>query len=242
MDSDQRIQQKSLGRRALWLVAAAIVLGTGLSGCRERTRSRAAEVSDTDVRRLPPTRKAEVPDIMLDQSDRGRVFGSGTATVQLFVVSDYACEMCRFWFEHALPLIRDSYLSSGRVKLTWVHYPLREHPNSVRAASAALCAGVQGRFEDASARLFATSSRWGPAANANALIDSLGNVPGLDAFAYRDCVESGRLLRQIKADIDWADATNAGNPLRLVLGKSVLAPSVSYSALRASLDSALNAR
>lgn len=235
---------------AITALFASVVVVTAASGCGDRapagarftSGSRAAEVSDADVRRLPPTRKAEVADIMLAQADRGRVLGRDSARVGMYVVSDYQCADCRVWFEQALPVVRAAYIDSGLVRLTWVHYPLREHPNAVRAASAALCAGVQGKFYEASARLFAAQSTWGTAPDANPMLDSLGNAPGVDAFSYRDCVQSGRLLRKVRADIDWVDTARAVPPLTVMIGTHRLSGPLSLAALRATIDSALAGR
>jgi hypothetical protein len=226
-------------RPRILALLAALVVAAACGGLRESVhRSRAADVPDTDVRRLPPSRKAEVPDVMLAQADRGRVLGTDSARVALFVISDYQCEECRVWFEQTLPAVRAAYTDSGRVRLTWVHYPLREHPSAVRAASAALCAGVQGKFFEASARLFAAQALWRSAPDAVAVIDSLGHVPGLDAFSYRDCVQSGRLLRKVRADIDWVDTARASQPLTVIVGAHRLSGSPSLAALRAAIDSA----
>lgn len=223
-------------------MAFAIATAIGVSACATREHSRAADVSADDVRRLPPRRKAEVPDIMLSQSDRGRVLGGDSLSLPVYVISDYLCDSCRVWFTERLPAVRRAYADSGRVRITWVHYPLREHANAVRAASAAMCAAVQGRFLDASERLFASAAVWGTARNANPVIDSIGNVPGLDAFAYRSCVESGRLLRQIRSDIDWVDSQHAGNPLSVIVGTRAPLQNPTLATVSAAIDSALAER
>jgi hypothetical protein len=170
------------------------------------------------------------------------VLGRDSARVSLFVISDYQCADCQRWFAQVLPVVRSAYIDSGRVRLTWVHYPLREHPNAVRAASAALCAGVQGRFVDASARLFAAQAQWSTAPDAVAVIDSLGNVPGIDTYSYRECVQSGRLLRSVRADIDWVDTARAAPPLTVLVGRRRLDGMTSIPALRVVIDSALAGR
>jgi protein-disulfide isomerase len=221
-----------------WSGLTILLLG---GACTEAPHSKAADVPNTDVRRLPPSRKDVLPDIMLQQADHGRVLGDPRVPVGVYVVSDYACATCRAWFDSTLPVIRAAYVDSGRVRLTWVHYPLREHPNAVRAASAALCAGVQGKFWEASARLFAGADRWSraPAADANAIIDSLANAPGVDAFPFRDCTQSGRLLRQVRADIDWADTAKADVPPLVLVGSRRVSGAASLASLRAVIDSVL---
>jgi protein-disulfide isomerase len=177
-----------------------------LSACDARgSESAAALVPNEDVRRLSPARKAALPDVMVQAADRARVIGDEQARVQLYVISDYQCAECRRWYATTLPEIRRLYVDSGTVRLSWVHYPLRAHPNAVRAASAALCAGAQGNdmFWAASAQLFEEQARWTDAREPARVIDSLVAATGVEPFALKSCTESGRLLRQVRADIDW---------------------------------------
>jgi protein-disulfide isomerase len=220
-------------------VPLTLVLALGLVGCSDRRRSAAADVPKEDVRRLPPPRLSEVPDVMLQAADRGRVLGGDAAAPQLFVVSDYQCPTCKDWFEQVLPVIRSEYVSSGRLRLTWVHYPLRAHPNAVAAATAAMCASAQGKFYEASAAIFAAESRWGTAADAAGALEPLARVPGVDAFTLHECLASRRMLRQVRLDIDWADKAGHGAPLTVVIGTHQLSGAVPLQAVRATIDSAL---
>lgn len=219
--------------------ALATLLCALLSACRSEPRSAAADVSGDDVRRLPPTRKATVPDIMVLAADRGRVIGGDSSAVPVFVISDYECTECRTWFESALPVLRAEYADAGKIRLTWVHYPLRAHRHAVEAASASLCAAAQGMFWEASARIFAAQSLWVTATDGAQRLDSIASVPGIDSFAFRDCTASRRLLRQIRSDIDWVDKSSLGTPLTVLVGTRRVPAKASISSLRAAIDSAL---
>lgn len=212
-----------------------------LAACADSRRSAAAEVSGEDVRRLPPERKLLAPDVIMQHADRSRVLGRDSATAQLFVVSDFQCPSCRVWFDSVLPAVRAEYADPGTLRLTLVHYPLRGHPNAVLAASAALCAGAQDQFWPASARLFAGMERWARASDAEArvLLDSLVTVPGVDPLAVRACTKGRRMLRQIRADIDWVDAEGYGTPPLVVIGRRRLSGSAPLAAIRAVIDSVL---
>jgi protein-disulfide isomerase len=206
--------------------------------------SAAADVPAVDVRRLPPGRNQQIPDRMLDSADAGRVLGAASASVPIYVIGDYACAACRVWFETTLPVIRRDYLETGKARLTWVHYPLREHPAAVRAASAALCASVQGKFWESSARIYAAQAQWSDtrAADANRLLDSLATVDGIDGYALRNCTDSGRLLRRVRYDIDWADSTQMGAPPLVMVGTRRLAGTAPLAMLRAVIDSVLTGK
>ena len=224
-----------------WLVVTALLPLLAL-GCEPSPRSAAADVPATDVRRLPNERKVGLRDVMMEAADLGRVIGSDSAPVKLMVVSDYQCDSCRIWFETALPVIRSEYIATGKARLTWVHYPLRQHPAAVRAASAALCASVQGKFWEASARLFSAQQQWGPATRPERIIDTLAVVPGIESFTLQNCIDSDRMLRQIRRDIDWTDTVKAGAPLRILFGRRQLSGATQIGALRSALDSAVSGR
>ena len=229
--------------RILTLLAAPIAL-LGVAACTaDAYRSAAAEVSGTDQRRLPPGRAEETPDVLIAAADRARVIGNDSARVRLFVVSDYGCAQCRTWFDSTLPTIRREYLEAGTVKLAWTQYPLKQsEPASVRAASGAICAGVQGDFWGASTRLFAAQARWSGESADNATIDSIARGNTVDPYAFKLCQEGKRLHRLVRADIDFVDTLRAGAPLTLIVGTRVLPPGTSLAALRSALDSAIAAR
>ena len=218
---------------------AVVALSVGASGCDRTPRSAAAEVSDADVRHLPPDRQGILPDVMVVKADHQRTLGADSARLTLLVISDYQCMACRAWFETTLPVIRADYVDRGELRLVWAHYPLREHPAAVYAASAAMCAGTQEKFWEASAQLFATQARWGAPSPDTALIDSIASVPGVDASMLASCTASRRMLRQIRHDIDWADTAKAGAAPTFVVGKHVLPGAAPVSALRAAIDSAI---
>jgi protein-disulfide isomerase len=223
-------------------VALVPTLALALLHCGDPRRSAAADVPKEDVRRLPPPRLSEVPDVMLQAADHGRVLGPDSAATQLFVISDYQCANCRTWFEQVLPIVQREYVATGRLKLTWVHYPLRAHPNAVVAATAAMCASAQGKFYEASAAIFASEARWGTSTDATGALEPLARVPGIDAFTLHECLASRRMLRQVRLDIDWADKAGHGAPLTVAVGTHRLTGAAPIEAVRAAIDSSLAGR
>jgi protein-disulfide isomerase len=216
-----------------------VALAVLLLGCTRTPDSAAADVPDTDVRKLPNDRKVGTPDRMMETADVSRVIGQKSAPVKMLVISDYQCDSCRLWFEQQLPVVRTDYIETGKVRLTWVHYPLRSHPAAVRAASASLCAGAQGKFWEASARLFSNQRLWGASARPDTLIDSLAIAAGSEAFTLKNCTVSGRMLRQVRRDIDWTDTTKAGAPPTVIIGTRRLSGVAALTMWRAAVDSAL---
>ena len=218
-------------------VLAFVAISVGGISCTAKPRSAAADVSGEDMRHLPPERAGTIPDVMMVKADRGRSLGSDSAKVTLLVVSDYQCAVCRIWFTTTLPILRAEYIDRGAVRLVWSHYPLRTHAGAVHAANAALCASAQGKFWEASEHLFAAQALQDTIFGRAALIDSLSRASGVDAFTFDNCIESKRMLRQIRLDIDWVDTNRVGVPLTLYVAGQMLPGSTPTAALRRTLDS-----
>jgi len=217
---------------ALLLLCAAV-------GCGDAGRSAAADVPSTDVRSLPPGRKESAPDIVLQAADRGRVLGRDSASVWLIIVSDFQCPLCKVWNEETLPTLITEYVTTGKVRFAYLNYPLRDHKNAVAAASAALCASAQGKFWEASDRIFRDQNRWAAAENASAMLDTLAAAPGVDAPKLHDCTQTGRLLRLIRADIERIEKSAATSAPTFIIGNHRIVGVAPIAKFRAVIDSAL---
>ena len=217
---------------ALLLLCAAVA-------CSDAGRSAAADVPSTDVRNLPPGRKESTPDIVLQAADRGRVLGRDSASVWLIIISDFQCPLCKVWHEETLPALITEYMTTGRIRFAYLNYPLRDHKNAVAAASAALCASAQGKFWEASDRIFRDQNRWAAAENASAMLDTLATAPGVDAPKLHDCTQSGRLLRLIRADIERSEKSAATSAPTFIIGNHRIVGVAPIAKFRAVIDSAL---
>ena len=202
-------------------------------------RSVAADVPDIDVRRLPPERKAILPDVLVRTADRARVLGADSAPVQLFIVSDLQCAACKRWHEERWPSVRRDYVERGTLRVTFVHFPLRTNQHAVLAASAAMCAAAQGQFWSAIDRLFTQQSRWATMTAPETVLDSLASVPGVDARTLRECTASHRMWRQIRADINWSEKDGVSELPMIVIGTHRMSARASLAQLRVVIDSAL---
>ncbi len=221
------------------LTLAVIALACGDHRAGNSPGASAAVVSDSDVRRLPPERKATVPDVMLAASDRGRMLGSDSAPVQMYVISDLQCAACKRWHTDVWPSIRAMYVDQGQVRVTFVHYPLRDHANAVLAASAAQCASAQGQFWPVINILFETQAQWSSASAPGTVLDSLAAVPGVNVTTLHNCTASHRVFRQIRADINWTDNAKLGDPPMILVGTHRLSATSPLATIRAVIDSAL---
>jgi protein-disulfide isomerase len=95
---------------------------------------------------LPGSDVNDDPYVLSDGGvERPRVEGNPDAPVRILEFSDFQCPFCRrFTFETA-PALREEFVETGVVTIEYRHLVVLGE-ESLRAAEAAECAGVQGAF------------------------------------------------------------------------------------------------
>ena len=135
------------------------------------------------------------------------MLGSKDAPLTIVEYTDYQCPFCQRFHVTAFAELKKNYIDAGKVRFYSKDMPLDFHPNAMRAAQAARCAGEQGQF-------------W-------TLRDVMGANPGkldmdnilafatdlkMDAKKLRACVESDK----------YKNAEEAGDALQLKLMKTAM--------------------
>ena len=154
--------------------------------------------TDVAVMLRPPT--VDVP------YDPARVKGNPDAPVTIVEFSDFQCPFCKA-AECTLKEVLTKY--SGRVKLAYLDFPLREiHAKAQSAAEAARCAGEQGKFWEYHDALYADQSKLeGPDLVTSAV------ALNMDEKSFRSCLESGKFKDKIEADREQGTKVGvAGTP------------------------------
>lgn len=125
--------------------------------------------------------------------------GPADAPLELVVFSDFECPSCA-----ELAVILDQIIIDhpGKIREVFMNYPLRSHPNSWAAATAALAAGRQGRFWEFHDALFENYNQLSPrkindiARDLKLDVTRLNlemNHPEVTAALKRDMAEAARL-------------------------------------------------
>jgi protein-disulfide isomerase len=113
--------------------------------------------------------------------------GQATAPVTIVEISDYHCPFCRRHFQQTQPQLYAEYVKTGKARHVFIHYPIEQlHPEAYKSHEAASCAADQGKFWDLHAKLFETPVRTPDQ------LTSLAQAAGLDASAFRACLDSGK--------------------------------------------------
>jgi protein-disulfide isomerase len=131
----------------------------------------------------------EAPRITVDPA---MARGPAAATVTIVEWSDYECPYCK----RAQEVLRRLQVEfPDTLRLVFKDFPLRSHPGAVPAASAARCAGAQGRYWEYHDLLFAAQ----PDFARDQLIGYARRL-GLDVEPFRQCLDDGRFLDAVRGD------------------------------------------
>ena len=138
--------------------------------------------------------------------------GDGSAKVVLIEYSDYQCPFCSRFGKDTYPLLETEYIKTGKIKYVFRDLPLDFHKQAFKAAEAAHCAGVQGRFWEMHDRLFSNQQ-----ALAVEELPKHAEALGLDATKFQQCLDSGRFATDIRKDITDANTIGiSGTPTFLI--------------------------
>ena len=143
--------------------------------------------------------------------DDDPVLGNANAKVTIIEFGDYQCPSCRLFWREIEPRLKKEYVDTGKVKLVFRDFPIKEiHPDATAAAMAAQCAADQGKYWEYHDRIFreqdkgtddvvrfkaADLKKWGAAIR-------------LDAAAFNACVDSARYQDEFAKD--YADGIAVG--------------------------------
>src|SRR5271169_867253 len=143
------------------------------------------------------------------------MLGSKDAPLTIVEYTDYQCPFCQRFHVTALNELKKAYIDTGKARFYSRDLPLDFHPNAMRAAMAARCAGDQGQF---------WKLRDVMGANPDKL--DMDHIVGfatdlkIDASALRGCVESEKYKNAIQADLIEAMKVGAQGTPTFVVGKS----------------------
>ena len=138
--------------------------------------------------------------------DPARVKGDPQAPVTIVEFSDFQCPFCKKT-ESTLNDLLTKY--SGRVKLAYMDFPLREiHTQAQPAAEAARCAGEQGKFWEYHDALYRDQSKL----NGTELLTHARTL-NLDGKSFQSCLDSGKFKSKVEADLEQGKKLGvAGTP------------------------------
>jgi protein-disulfide isomerase len=144
------------------------------------------------------------------------MLGSKSAPITVVEFTDYQCPFCQRFHLATFNELKKNFIDTGKVRFYSRDLPLDSiHPNAMRAAQAARCAGDQGQFWKLRDIMGAHPDKL----DMDSLVESAGSLK-LDTAAFRSCVESGKYKEAVQVSaLEALRYGIAGTP-SFVVGKS----------------------
>ena len=144
--------------------------------------------------------------------------GSSNAPVTIVEFTDYQCPFCGRAYLQTYPVIKSSYIDTGKVLYVAKDFPLTSiHPQAQKAAEAARCANEQGKFWEMHDKLFSNQESLS-VENEKIWAGELG----LDKTKFNTCLDSGKYTSAVQAEATQGQQLGVqGTPAFFVNGRII---------------------
>ncbi len=172
-----------------------------------------------------------------------RTKGSIDAPMTMFEVGDFQCPACRIFFTETLPRLQEEYISTGKLKLVFINFPIpQSHPNAPAAHEFAMCAAHQDKFWPVHDLLYENQDAWAPLPDPATYFMGLADSAGVERGELQRCLESGTVRSLVGAEARMAFDAGVTSTPSLILEGGVIRGAAPIEALRPILDSIFLAR
>ena len=131
---------------------------------------------------------------------QAHTLGPDSAPLQVTEYADFECPACARFAIVTMPDVIQRLIPSGKLRWSWMDYPLGQHVNSPIAHVAAACAADQGRFWEMEYALYSHQDDWFEAKNPESKIRDYAKSIGLQADSFRVCLTERRHWATIQAN------------------------------------------
>ncbi len=170
----------------------------------------------------------------------GRSLGAATAPVQLDSWEDIQCPSCGQYSKSVEPrLIRD-FVLTGTLRLTYHDFSFLG-PESFDAASAARCAGEQGKFWEYKDWLYANQKGENEGRFSRDRLEAIAVKVGLDKAAWGACHDGGSTRQAIDDETAQGQALGVDSTPTIFVNGQLAPPPTSYEVLAAMIRAAADA-
>ena len=127
------------------------------------------------------------------------VEGDPDAPVEFVMWGDFQCTFCKRFETQTLPLIREEYVETGKVKFVWRNFA-NYGQESNDAAIAAHCAGEQDEFWAYHDTLYQNQSGYNTGAFSGSRLIQFADELSLDTDIFQSCVNRPKYDAVLSAD------------------------------------------
>jgi protein-disulfide isomerase len=199
----------------------------------QRMQTARQQYLDTLKAKTPVKLSLEPPRQKVETAGRPAL-GPVNAPIEMIEFSDFQCPFCL----RANPIVTQVLHEYGdKIRFTYRHYPLGNHPNARPAAEASACANEQGKFWPYHDRLFAD-----PTHLSQDDLKQDAAALGLDTGKFDACVASHKYKADVDADVAAGDEAGVdGTPAFFINGRMV-SGAQSFDLFKRIIDEELAAR
>ena len=183
-----------------------------------------------------PPAAAQAPS--LEDAMADKVMGRNDAPVTIIEYSSLTCPHCASFHKDTLPMIRKTYIDSGKVRLIYRDYPL--DGMALAAAMMARCAGSK-RYFGFIELLFRNQEEWAQAKNPRAELARIALFGGMPEKDFDACLKNEPLMNAIRSRAQ-ADGEKHGidsTPTFLIEGEKI-SGAFPFDHFKKIIDDALN--
>jgi protein-disulfide isomerase len=156
-----------------------------------------------------PDRRVTLPPM------KGQELGRTDAPVTVVEFTDYQCPYCRQFHTQTFDSFKRDWIDTGKVHFITRDLPLDFHANAMAAASAARCAGDQGKFwELRNAMILNSDQLDGPS------IDRYARELGVDTTRFGACQHGDSHGVDIRRDLAMAKTAEITGTPTFVIGRT----------------------
>lgn len=167
----------------------------------------------------------------------GTPYGAEDAPVTIMDFSDYLCPHCRTFNAMSAKLLRQNHAGAGG-SMRWVSYDFPLWPESWAPAMAAQCAKLQDKYWEMHDMLFARVDSWKTERNPNGKFIDYAKDLGLDAGAFKQCVDGQETLAAVQAVKAYGESLGiSGTPAVFFNGEPVTS-GLDYGSLEGRIEAA----
>ncbi len=146
------------------------------------------------------------------------VLGDQNAPVTIIEYADFQCPFCGKFFKEIESTLREKYIKTGKVKFIYRDFAFLGQ-ESVWAASAARCAGDQGKFWQMHDYLYSNQKGENQGAFGKDNLKSFAGVLNLDKDKFNACFDSDKYLDAIQKETKTGgEAGVSGTPASFING------------------------
>lgn len=170
---------------------------------------------------------------------QGTTKGLPTAPVTLIEFADFQCPHCADFASGTLKRLEREYVATGKVRVIFRQFPVLGQ-ESLWAAIGAECAAKQGKFWDFHDLLFRVRRGVDTGAFLPARLLSYARELGLDQEAFRGCLQSEQVVKEIREDVQEGVKYGVEGTPSFVINGRLIVGNQPYEVFKEAIEEALS--